>query len=51
MALEIFYRILNAINPGGMDLLEFADLAPEDSALILDNLFDSRNHLERRNFR
>lgn len=45
MASPIFYQILNAIETRQPELLEFANLAPEVSALVLDSLFDPRNQL------
>jgi len=51
MASEVFYKILKAIETGEPEFLEFTDLAPEVSALVLESLFDPRNGLERRRFR
>ena len=43
---DVLYKILDAIMFGGPELLEFANLAPEDSTLILDSLFDLKNRWE-----
>ena len=48
MASEVFYRIVKAIEAREPDLLEFADLSPEDSALILKSLFEPKNGLDER---
>lgn len=51
MAEQVFYSILRATNTGEPESLEFTNLTPEDSALVLESLFDPRNNLERRSFR
>ena len=48
MASEVFYKILDAIEAREPDVLEFANLAPEDSALILKSLFDPKNGVDER---
>ncbi|PUU77713.1 hypothetical protein B9Z19DRAFT_1127966 [Tuber borchii] len=48
MASEVFDKIVKAIEAGEPELLEFANLAPEDSALILESLLDPRNGLDER---
>ena len=51
MVSKVFYTILKAIETGKPEFLEFTDLAPEVSALVLESLSDPRNDLERRRFR
>ena len=51
MASEVFYKILEAIETREPDVLEFANLAPEDSALILKSLFDPKNGVDERAYR
>jgi len=48
MASEVFYKIVKAIRACEPELLEFANLAPEDSALILESLFDPKNGVDER---
>ena len=48
MASEVFYKIVKAIEAGEPEVLEFANLAPEDSALILGSLLYPKNGLEER---
>lgn len=47
----ILYEILKAIKSGQPELLQYSDLAPEDSASVLDSLLDSRNGFEDYRFR
>ncbi|RPA98355.1 hypothetical protein L873DRAFT_1039087 [Choiromyces venosus 120613-1] len=51
MASKLFSTIVKAIKSGEPELLEFADLPPEDSTLVLESLFDPINHFEDYNFR
>ncbi|RPA98357.1 hypothetical protein L873DRAFT_1039340 [Choiromyces venosus 120613-1] len=51
MALKLFSTIVNAIKSGEPELLEFADLTPEESTLVLESLFDPINHFEEYTFR
>ena len=51
MASAIFYKILKAIKAREPELLEFDNLEPEDSALVLASLIDDKNCLERYHFR
>ena len=46
MASEVFYKIVKAIEAREPEQLEFANLAPEDSALILKSLLDPKNGLD-----
>ena len=46
MASEVFYKIVKAIKACEPEQLEFANLEPEDSALILKSLFDPKNGLD-----
>ena len=48
MASEVFYKIVNAIEACEPEVLEFANLSLEDSALILKSLLDPKNGLEER---
>ena len=48
MASEVFYKIVKAVEAREPELLEFANLAPEDSAWILKSLFDPKNGLDER---
>ena len=46
MASEVFYKIVKAIKACEPEQLEFANLEPEDSALILKSLLDPKNGLD-----
>ena len=46
MASEVFYKIVKAIEAREPEQLVFANLAPEDSALILKSLLDPKNGLD-----
>ena len=48
---DVLYKILDVIMFRRTELLEFANLAPEDSTLVLDSLFDLKNRWEERHFR
>lgn len=48
MASEVFYKIVKAVEVREPELLEFANLVPEDSAWILKSLFDPKNGLDER---
>jgi len=48
MASEVFYKIIKAIEAREPELLEFANLSPEDSAWILKSLFDPKNGVDER---
>ncbi|KAG0136148.1 hypothetical protein HOY82DRAFT_626958 [Tuber indicum] len=50
MTSKIFPTTVRAIKSGEPELLEFVDLAPNDSTLILESLFDPINHFEERKF-
>ncbi|PUU79832.1 hypothetical protein B9Z19DRAFT_1063949 [Tuber borchii] len=50
-ASDIFYQILGAIKSGQPEWLQYSDLAPKDSAVVLDSLFDPRNGFEDYRFR
>ena len=51
MAERVFYSIVKAIKSGEHESLQFTNLNPEDSALVLESLSDPRNGLEGRAFR
>ncbi|KAG0129605.1 hypothetical protein HOY82DRAFT_651845 [Tuber indicum] len=51
MASKIFPTIVKAIKSGKPEVLELADLSPKDSTLLLEGLFDPKNHFEERGFR
>jgi len=51
MAEGVFYSIVKEIKSGEHESLEFTNLDPEDSALVLESLSDPKNGLERRAFR
>ncbi|PUU82732.1 hypothetical protein B9Z19DRAFT_1120321 [Tuber borchii] len=51
MESNIFYTILKAIQSGEPESLEFARLDPEESALVVESLFNPKNGLERYRFR
>ena len=46
MAAGVFYKIVKAIEAREPEVLEFANLSPEDSALILKSLLDPENCLD-----
>ena len=48
---DILSEILQARKSGQPELLQYSDLAPEDSASILDTLLDSKNCSEDYRFR
>lgn len=48
---DIFSEILKAIKSGQPKLLQYPDLAPEDSAFVLGSLLDSEDDFEDYRFR
>lgn len=50
MESDLFQTILEAIQSGEHEVLEFAHLDPKESALVVESLFDPKNGLERYRF-
>jgi len=51
MAAAVFYKILKAIKAREPESLEFDNLEPEDSALVLESLIEDKNCFEIYHFR
>ena len=48
---KIYYKVIRAVETREPELLNFANLVPEDSCTLLDhNLFDHINNVEGRGF-